>query len=202
MRAGERGTDEPSRDAAREAIIEVSARDSPLEPVVLAADRRVLDREAEEYIVGCARDLPRRMPITLVLRLHRPGAAGDERQSPADAIREHFARRAEMSRRALRHLLRRGRTSLIIATALLAASLVASDFVARSMGDSPLTTVLRESLVIGGWVAMWRPMELFLYDCWDVVNERRVLERLRDAHIRIVCDSIEAVAVARDGHAG
>jgi hypothetical protein len=30
------------------------------------------------------------------------------------------------------------------------------------------------SLVIGGWVAMWRPMEVFLYDWWPVRAEARL----------------------------
>jgi hypothetical protein len=35
------------------------------------------------------------------------------------------------------------------------------DFIVRVIGDRQLARVLRESLLIGGWVAMWRPMEIF-----------------------------------------
>ena len=33
--------------------------------------------------------------------------------------------------------------------------------------------IARESLTIGGWVAMWRPMEIFLYSWWPILRERR-----------------------------
>ena len=45
--------------------------------------------------------------------------------------------------------------------------------------------VLRESLVIGGWVAMWRPLEVFLYDWWPVRAEAQLLERLAIMPVRI-----------------
>jgi hypothetical protein len=31
---------------------------------------------------------------------------------------------------------------------------------------------------IGGWVAMWRPLEVFLYDWWPIRAEGRLLQRL------------------------
>jgi hypothetical protein len=41
-----------------------------------------------------------------------------------------------------------------------------------------LAAVLRESLFIGGWVAMWRPIEIFLYDWWPIRAEARRFDRL------------------------
>jgi hypothetical protein len=34
--------------------------------------------------------------------------------------------------------------------------------------------IIRESLLIGGWVAMWRPMEILLYDWWPIRAEARL----------------------------
>ena len=45
--------------------------------------------------------------------------------------------------------------------------------------------VLRESLVIGGWVAMWRPMEIFLYDWWPIRANARLADRLSAMSVRI-----------------
>jgi hypothetical protein len=47
--------------------------------------------------------------------------------------------------------------------------------------------MVRESLLIGGWVAMWRPMEIFLYDWWVIRGERRVYDRLSRMNVRVVC---------------
>jgi hypothetical protein len=33
---------------------------------------------------------------------------------------------------------------------------------------------------------MWRPLEIFLYDWWPIVGERRLHERLSRIEVRIV----------------
>jgi hypothetical protein len=33
--------------------------------------------------------------------------------------------------------------------------------------------VLREGLLIIGWVALWRPVEIFLYDWWPVLRRQQ-----------------------------
>jgi hypothetical protein len=119
-----------------------------------------LDREAEAFIVDSAKDLATDGALALVVYLDQTGTSGDETRIVGDAIRVHFARRAERARRDLRQLLRRGRTSLAIGLPLLGASVAGGDLLARLMDARPLAEVLRESLVIGGSVAMWRPMDL------------------------------------------
>ena len=38
---------------------------------------------------------------------------------------------------------------------------------------------------IGGWVAMWRPIEVFLYDWWPIRREARLYDRLAVMPVRI-----------------
>ena len=45
--------------------------------------------------------------------------------------------------------------------------------------------VARESLLIGGWVAMWRPLEVFLYDWWPIRAEARLFDRLSAMIVRV-----------------
>jgi hypothetical protein len=49
--------------------------------------------------------------------------------------------------------------------------------------------VLGEGLVIGGWVAMWRPIEILLYDWWPLRREIALRERLRDLTVELQADS-------------
>jgi len=42
-----------------------------------------------------------------------------------------------------------------------------------------------EGFLIGGWVAMWRPLEVFLYDWWPIRAEGRLLKRLSTMPVRI-----------------
>jgi hypothetical protein len=40
-------------------------------------------------------------------------------------------------------------------------------------------------LVILGWVANWRPIQIFLYDWQPLVRRRRLLKRLAKATVRL-----------------
>jgi hypothetical protein len=146
---------------------------------------RDLDPKAVEFIVEWSRDLPAASPLALVVHLDRAAGPPEEAALLRDAIHEFFRQRAIASRRQLRELFRRGRTSLAIALLFLAASIAASDALAMSFPDSHFTGVLREGLSIVGWVAMWRPAEVFLYDWWPIRAEARLYDRLGAMPVRI-----------------
>jgi len=97
--------------------------------------QRDLDPDAEDFIVGWAREVPADAPLALVVHLDRPAGLPEEPAILRDAIREFFGQRAEAARRRLRQLFRRGRTSLVIGIAFLAVSLLLGDIVARLLGE-------------------------------------------------------------------
>jgi hypothetical protein len=67
-----------------------------------------------------------------------------------------------------------------------------SDFLAALMKGSRIVEIVRESLTIGGWVSMWRPLEIFLYDWWPIRSESRLSERLAAMLLRIRCANATA----------
>ena len=145
---------------------------------------RDLDPRAEEFIVEWARDLPRDAPLALSVHLERAAGRADEATLLGQAIHQYFKARATGSRRTLRELFRRGRISLLIALAFLGASLALGDLIGN-ISDSGFAALLKEGLLIGGWVAMWRPLEVFLYDWWPILGEVRLLDRLSRMPVRI-----------------
>ncbi len=144
---------------------------------------RDLDADAEEFITSWARELPGRDPLELVLHL-ASAPAPDRAAGVEEAVRHYFATRAEIKRREFGFLLRRGRTSLIVGLVFLAACLTLGGFVARH-SEAPVSAILREGLVIAGWVAMWRPLEIYLYDWWPIWDDRRIFSRLARMKVRI-----------------
>src|SRR6516162_4854042 len=146
---------------------------------------RDLDPKAEEFIVGWAKDLPRDASLALVVDLDREAGLPDEAAVLRDAIHEFFRHRAERYRQRLRELFRVGRTSLAIGLAALAVAIALGDFLATLMKGSRIGEILRESLTIGGWVSMWRPLEIFLYDWWPIRNEARLSDRLAAMPVRV-----------------
>jgi hypothetical protein len=146
---------------------------------------RDLDPAAERFIVDWSRELPANAPLALVVHLERGAGRTDEVSILRDAIREFFGQREVATRRTLRELFRRGRISLAIALAFLTSSILVGNWVAGFFAESRLVQVFREGLLIGGWVAMWRPIEVFLYDWWPIRAEARLFSRLSSMPVRI-----------------
>jgi hypothetical protein len=81
--------------------------------------------------------------------------------------------------------MRRGWRSLLIGLTFLTGCLFLSEFSGR-FGDGTGANILREGLTIIGWVAMWRPLEIYLYNWWPVWDEQRLLARLTRMHVHLV----------------
>jgi hypothetical protein len=146
---------------------------------------RDLDPRVEQFIVDWSREAPAGSPLALLVRLDRPANPADDAAVVRDSIHSFFANRAAASRGRLRHLFRIGRVSLAIGLAVLTTFLIAARSVSRQAGESGLSGVLHESLSIGGWVAMWRPLEIFLYDWWPIRAEARLFDRLAVMPVRL-----------------
>ena len=171
------------------AVIEVSVRE--LDQLFDSMDpspfhERDLDRSAHEYILSTAKELSAKEPVALVVYLCSRREWMWRRGCWVKRSGNISGRQAILTGRHLREQYRRGWISLIIGLALLIASVIIGEHVARKIVQEPLATVVRESLLIGGWVAMWRPMDFFLYEWWMIRSEMRVYQRLSQLPVRII----------------
>lgn len=144
---------------------------------------RDLDREAEDYIVGWARELPGRGPIKIIV--HFPNTEMQLRAASElkEALGRYFSDRAQATQRDINELFRIGRRSLAIGVAILVVCFLSAHFVVRVLFEAPLRGLVEESLLILGWVANWRPLEIFLYDWWPLVRRRDLYRRLANAPV-------------------
>ena len=145
---------------------------------------RDLDDDAEEFIVSWAREFPRRDPVSLVIHVNQLPAQREAQHLVETAVHHYFAYRAKLKWLEFRHLLKEGRTSLIIGLLFLGACLLTSELLRRQEPRS-LSIIARESLIIAGWVAMWRPMEIFLYEWWPLLRRGRLYQKLSRMHVEV-----------------
>jgi hypothetical protein len=147
--------------------------------------QRDLDPKAEQFIAEWAREIHVDRPLGLLIHVDHENAS-DDIATVHDAVREYFSERAASTRRRLRLLFRQGRTSLAIGLLFLAASIVTGNVAENMLEQTRFAGIARESLLIGGWVAMWRPLEVFLYDWWPIRAEARLFDRLSAMTVRVV----------------
>ncbi|MBL9188563.1 MAG: hypothetical protein JNK23_13860 [Opitutaceae bacterium] len=144
---------------------------------------RDLDNDAEEFIVSWARELPRQAQLELIVHV-REAPMTDRARNIGEAVRHYFGERAALKEREFRQLARRGRINLVIGMAFLVGCFVLGTAVGR-MGYENLGDGIKESLIIGGWVAMWKPLEFVLYDWWAARDELRLLARLAEVTVKL-----------------
>ena len=131
---------------------------------------RDLDDEVEAYIVESARELPQRA-YALAVHFAGPPPAGEQAAALAQAIRAYFLYRCDVQARRLWLLMREGRQALAVGLVFLAMC-GSLGVLANRLVPGPFGGLLNEGLLIVGWVANWRPIEIFLYD-WRPMRHRR-----------------------------
>lgn len=147
-------------------------------------DHRDLDTNAEKFLESWALDFPQDSHFRIIVHIENMPPE-DPAPLVAEAIHNHFEYKSVLARRNLRLLLLEGRTSLLIGIGFLALCLIAADLL-TGFASNTFLKLLKESLLIGGWVAMWRPMEIFLYGWWPVVRNGRIYRNLGNASVHVV----------------
>jgi hypothetical protein len=84
------------------------------------------------------------------------------------------------SKRALNELLWTGLKALQVGVVFLASCLVLAAAIARmNVAPGSLGDVLTQGLAIVGWVSLWRPVEVFLYEWWPLWRTVRVYDYIQ-----------------------
>lgn len=145
---------------------------------------RDLAPRAEDFIVGWARELSSEAALSIVIHMPAAEAASADALQAPQAFQRHFSYRAQRVSGDISELMRIGRFSLLIGLAVLALCYVAGRSLAAFL-PADVARFGQESLLILGWVANWRPIEIFLYDWWPLVRRRALLRRLAAAPVEL-----------------
>lgn len=146
---------------------------------------RDLDRDVDDFIVGWAREKPHRGAIEI--RVHLPESEIEKpaaRQFPG-ALALHYNRRADAMTSEMAELFRNGRRFLLIGMFVLIACIILNRYVVGWLGSTSLSHVISESALILGWVANWRPIEIFLYGWVPLSRQRSLFRKLAAAEVRL-----------------
>ncbi len=146
-----------------------------------------LDDDAQQYIVASAGESSSRLPLALAIHLTEPVESPEVTRDAGEAIREHFKRQSGFTSLRLRELLHDGWISLAIGLTFLSLALAASATLAQWTEAHPWLNVFREGLIICGWVAMWHPLQILLYDWWPILGDRRMFDRLARMPVQFIC---------------
>ena len=188
----------PVRDARRFNIMTAKAHDHPhrielklrdLSQLFNSMDpspfhEKDLDHDAEEFIVSWAQEYPSDAP--LALRIHLTQWPTEEpHETVRQSIHNYFAYRAKFTQLEFGRLMDQGWKSMAIGIAFLATCFLIIELLLPKE-DGTWAKFLREGVIIAGWVAMWRPMQIYLYDWWPLRRRARIFTKLSKMPVEVI----------------
>ncbi|AGF98506.1 hypothetical protein [Methanosarcina mazei] len=154
-----------------------------------------LDREAEEYIYNTVGEFPLKKPLGIFIYLPPSEADGETEHILKKAIRNHFSYKKLLTEIELKKLLQRGRRNMTIATLFLFLCLLVIRLLS-TLKEGLVHTMLSEGFTIIGWVAMWEPINVFLYGWWPVVQKRNIYRKILSMDVNIIAGSPSKVKLS------
>lgn len=164
-------------------IVELSELFNSMDPTPF--HHRNLDPDAEDFLESWALGFPQDSHFKIIVHIEKMPQENPS-QLVATAIHNYFAYKSERSKHNLHQLLLEGRVSLLIGICFLGLCLLGADILAAGFAHNTFLKLLKESLLIGGWVAMWRPIQIFLYGWWPIVRRGRIYRNLGRAIVQVV----------------
>ena len=137
-------TTESTHEAIELRVNEVAQLFHTLDPFPFR--ERDLDREAEEFIVGWARELPIDQPIRIVVHFPDSDLQTKAAKELSEAFARYFSYRADTLQRDLNELFRVGRRSLAIGVLVLLACFAAAHLAGGYLTETPFKRIGRGEL--------------------------------------------------------
>ena len=162
--------------------------------------KKDLDHDLEEFIVSWATEYPLHEPLRLVVYLQNRPPGTDAQSVIERAVHNYFAYRTGLNQREFKQLLREGRISLLIGLLFLTVCLSGGQMASRL--DIPGANIVETSLTIAGWVAMWHPMDVFLYGWWPLRRAGKVYRKLSAIPVEVRYSAVPGEASKFLVHSG
>lgn len=149
-----------------------------------------LDANAEVYIYNSVAEFPLKKPLELMIYLPPSEIGKDTGEILKKAIKNHFSYRILLTDIELRRVLQRGRRNMAIGIVFLFLCLLTIGLLSTLEGGL-LKTMLSEGLTIIGWVAMWEPVNAFLYGWWPLIQKKNFYNRIIGMNVKVSSGSRE-----------
>lgn len=146
---------------------------------------RDLDDDFVEYLEASADEIPQ--ASLLKLRLHLEEFSSDF-TGPffQEVLSDFFQYKISIKRMQLRRFFETVRLFLFVGFLVLMGCLLTVRTLVPLIPWDALREILDEGILISGWVALWRPLELMLFDWWPLRRQIVLFERLRRVQVEIV----------------
>lgn len=160
---------------------------------------------SDKDLPAMVRDMRSRLGTSIIIRSRRleivqaPVSIKPHAAEIAHLIHAHFERAHAQCRRRYQLRMRIGRTLLVAGTAVLGIALLLRALLGDP-GDRAMIVAAGEGLLILGWVAMWRPLEILLFERLENHQTSELLHRLTQIPVDFEFDAPAPGQSKRSAH--
>jgi len=147
---------------------------------------RDLDRAAAEFIEDEFGEKRGADAWHLHIHAHEGAALASSIQA---AIEHYYARLAHSASQGLREQARIGEIALLVGVAVFSICISLRGALASALHG--LSRGLDEGLIVLGWVALWRPIEVLAYGWVPLFRKRRLYQRLARIRVSVRCEPVQ-----------
>lgn len=145
-----------------------------------------LDEDFVKYLLLSMHELPSNSPVKIVIRMPEQNPDYLRIAEVEEGIHNFFNFELENVKNEQETLFKQGRVSLLIGVSVL----VICSFLHLTLppSESTIVGIIKEGLTLIPWVALWKPINIFLYDWWPYFDRIRMLTRLTKIPAEIITD--------------
>lgn len=143
-----------------------------------------LDENFVEYIYSSIREFSISTPIKIIIYIEDIESSSVTQKAIREAIHSYFAYQIELQSGNIKRYWRRAQLFLLIGLFVLIICIVSAQKIQVPTTPS-LIGVLREGLIIFGWVSIWKPIEVILFDWYPQYEHLRYYKKLHSVEIDI-----------------
>lgn len=160
------------------------AQDILLRSPILSSSRHLIHPAVEEFLIEETESVPWKYEITLLVNAEEKDSAAEE--AIATAIHNHFLYSSRNAGFLVKKIFVLGWKSLAVSFVFLMFMFIIAYSITTFLPDNTIMITFRELFIILGWVALWRPADLLLYDWREPKRRGKVSARLARAEIVFV----------------
>lgn len=106
-----------------------------------------------------------------------------------DAIKDYFLYREDITHKKIHATFSLGFKTLAIGLCFLSIFIFASMGIGKISKDTFWAPFFKEWLSLMGWVSMWKPINIFLYEWWPLVDNKKLYHKLSEVELELKYNS-------------
>jgi hypothetical protein len=150
----------------------------------IASIEESLSKEIEEYLFKVVKCYPLRQKIKLLIIIKEFKRQGNDEEI-AEIVHNHFCYKVKETQIYLKEQFRQWRINFFIGILFLILCLIIGGILDKFSHIS-MIKIIKESLLIIGWVALWEPVSFILFG-WRVINrDKNYYKKLCNISIKVI----------------